>query len=75
MCTDPEHRGLGLATRLVHAVAAGVRERGETPFLHTAATNHTAIRPYEHLGFRLRRTSTVGAVRIPAPQRDRRRNQ
>jgi ribosomal protein S18 acetylase RimI-like enzyme len=66
VCTDPEHRGRGLATRLVRAVAAGIRERGETPFLHTAATNATAIRLYESLGFRLRRTTTFGAVRVPA---------
>ena len=65
VCTDPEHRGRGLATRLVHAVAAGIRDRGETPFLHAAATNVDAIRLYESLGFRLRRTTTFGAVRVP----------
>lgn len=65
VCTDPDHRGRGLATRLVHAVAAGIRERGETPFLHASAANVTAIRLYESLGFRLRRTSEFGAVRIP----------
>lgn len=67
VCTDPGHRGRGLATRLVRAVAAGVRERGETPFLHTAAANATAIRLYESLGFRLRRTRTFGAVHVPVP--------
>ncbi|MFF9779445.1 GNAT family N-acetyltransferase [Streptomyces sp. NPDC013978] len=66
VCTDPAFRGEGLATRLVLAVAHGIRERGETPFLHTAATNTTAIRLYESLGFRLRRTTRFMAARVPA---------
>ncbi|WP_205447183.1 GNAT family N-acetyltransferase [Candidatus Frankia alpina] len=67
VCTDPEHQGSGLASRLVRAVAAGVRARGETPFLHAAATNTNAIHLYETLGFRLRRTVTFRSVRIPGP--------
>lgn len=63
VCTAPEHRGRGLATRLVRAVAAGIRARGETPFLHTGAANTTAIRLYEHLGFALRRTVDFTAYR------------
>ncbi|MFG3023206.1 GNAT family N-acetyltransferase [Streptomyces sp. NPDC048254] len=60
VCTDPGHRGRGLATRLVRAVAAGIRERGDTPFLHAAAGNATAIRLYESLGFTERlRTRTL----------------
>ncbi|MCL6739020.1 GNAT family N-acetyltransferase [Streptomyces neyagawaensis] len=66
VCTDPAFRGEGLATRLIHAVAHGIRERGETPFLHTAATNTSAIRLYESLGFRLRRTTRFMAARVPA---------
>jgi len=65
VCTDAAYRGQGLATRLVHAVAHGIRQRGETPFLHAAATNTNAIRLYESLGFRLRRTSTFQATRVP----------
>lgn len=65
VCTDPAYRGQGLATRLVRAVAAGIRARDETPFLHAAADNPYAIRLYEHLGFTLRRTTTFRAVRIP----------
>ncbi|MFG1995073.1 GNAT family N-acetyltransferase [Actinoplanes sp. NPDC048988] len=66
VCTDAAHRGRGLATRLVRAVAHGIRERGETPFLHTSAANATAIRLYESIGFRLRRRTTFGlyAARI-----------
>ncbi|MFI5671866.1 GNAT family N-acetyltransferase [Streptomyces sp. NPDC051704] len=65
VCTHPRHRGRGLATRLVRAVAAGIRERGETPFLHTAASNTGAIRLYESIGFTLRRRPSFMAVRAP----------
>ncbi|GAA2532555.1 GNAT family N-acetyltransferase [Winogradskya humida] len=63
VCTDAAYRGRGLATRLVRAVAAGIRARGETPFLHTGAANTTAIRLYESIGFELRRSTTFGAYR------------
>jgi ribosomal protein S18 acetylase RimI-like enzyme len=65
VCTDPAARGEGLASRLILAVAHGIRERGETPFLHTGAGNTTAIRLYESLGFRLRRTTAFLAARAP----------
>lgn len=65
VCTDTAYRGQGLATGLVHAVAHGIRQRGDTPFLHAAAGNTNAIRLYESLGFRLRRTRTFQTVRIP----------
>jgi ribosomal protein S18 acetylase RimI-like enzyme len=65
VCTDPDHRGHGQATRLVRAVAAGIRERGDTPFLHAAADNTPAIRLYESIGFTLRRHSPVLQVRTP----------
>jgi ribosomal protein S18 acetylase RimI-like enzyme len=65
VCTDPAHRGRGLGTRLVRAVAAGIRERGETPFLHAAANNATAIRLYESIGFTPRRRTTILQVRTP----------
>ncbi|WP_406130499.1 GNAT family N-acetyltransferase [Streptomyces sp. NBC_00989] len=65
VCTDPVARGEGLASRLILAVAHGIRGRGETPFLHTGAGNTTAIRLYESLGFRLRRTTAFLAARAP----------
>ncbi|MDR6977926.1 GNAT superfamily N-acetyltransferase [Streptomyces sp. 3330] len=65
VCTDPAHRGGGLATRLIRAVGAGIRDRGDTPFLHAAAGNAPAIRLYESLGFVLRRRSTIASVRTP----------
>ncbi|MGN5636878.1 GNAT family N-acetyltransferase [Streptomyces sp. AC154] len=69
VCTHPDHRGRGLATRLVRAVAAGVRERGDTPFLHAAASNTRAIRLYESIGFTLRRRTRFLLVRAPGERR------
>jgi ribosomal protein S18 acetylase RimI-like enzyme len=66
VCTAAEFRGRGLATRLVHAVAHQIRQRGETPFMHAAASNVNAIRLYQSLGFRLRRDATFVAARVPA---------
>jgi ribosomal protein S18 acetylase RimI-like enzyme len=72
VCTDPAHRGEGLGTRLILAVAHGIRERGETPFLHTGAGNTSAIRLYESLGFRLRRTTAFMSARAPEHLTDER---
>ena len=66
VCTDEAYRGQGLATGLVRAVAAGIRARGETPFLHANAANTGAIRLYESLGFTLRRRSLFTALRSVA---------
>ena len=67
VCTDAAYRGQGLGTRLVRAVAAGVRARGELPFLHAAADNVNAIRLYEQLGFTLRRTGSFTILKhVPA---------
>lgn len=65
VCTDAAVRGQGLASRLVLAVAHGIRARGERPFLHATAHNTEAIRLYEQLGFELRRHVTFAAVRAP----------
>ncbi|MDQ8702609.1 GNAT family N-acetyltransferase [Streptomyces sp. LHD-70] len=65
VCTDPAHRGQGLAARLVLAVSAGIRARGELPFLHTGAENTGAIRLYESLGFRLRRELLFFGLEVP----------
>ena len=50
VCTDPAARGRGLAATLVRAVAGGIVERGETPFLNLRADN-PARSLYERLGF------------------------
>jgi ribosomal protein S18 acetylase RimI-like enzyme len=65
VCTDPAYRGLGLAGRLIRAVAVGIRARGETPFLHASAQNAGAIRLYERLGFTERRAITFAILRSP----------
>jgi ribosomal protein S18 acetylase RimI-like enzyme len=65
VCTDDAYRGQGLATRLVRAVALGIRGRGETPFLQATSTNTNAIRLYQSIGFALRRQVLFEAVRSP----------
>jgi predicted GNAT family acetyltransferase len=63
ICTDPAARGQGLASRLIAAVAHGIRERSETPFLHVAASNENAIRLYEATGFVRRRELVFSGLR------------
>ncbi|MBF5081245.1 GNAT family N-acetyltransferase [Quadrisphaera sp. INWT6] len=65
VCTDAAWRGQGLGRRLVLAVAHGTRQRGELPFLHASASNTGAIGLYEHLGFRLRRTTRFAVLTPP----------
>lgn len=55
VCTWPEFRGQGLAARLIRKVMAGMAARCEVPYLHSYASNASAIRLYESLGFRARR--------------------
>ncbi|MDR7276095.1 GNAT family N-acetyltransferase [Catenuloplanes atrovinosus] len=66
VCTDPDFRGKGLATRLVRAVAEVIRGRGETPFMHASATNTGAIRLYEAIGFTVRARPRFAILRSPA---------
>lgn len=65
VCTDPAFRGQGLAGSLVLAVAHEIRARGETPFLHAAASNTGAVALYERLGFELRQRNRFVLVRTP----------
>jgi ribosomal protein S18 acetylase RimI-like enzyme len=65
VCTDASARGHGLASRLVLALAARIRARGELPFLHASADNTTAIRLYHQLGFTLRAEPHFVVVRAP----------
>jgi ribosomal protein S18 acetylase RimI-like enzyme len=64
VCTDPAFRGAGLATRLIGAVVAGIRARGDVPFLHAADTNTGAIRLYRELGFTVRTPVVFAAYRF-----------
>lgn len=59
VCTHPDHRGRGHAGRLMQVVAGRIVARGETPFLHSYASNTGAIRLYESLGFEIRREVTA----------------
>lgn len=63
VCTDPAYRGQGLAKRLVRAVVAGVRERGERAFLAALASNASAIGVYESIGFTRRARAGIIVVR------------
>jgi len=65
VCTDPAARGRGLASRLIRAVAAGIRGRGETPILHASALNTSAIRLYERLGLVTRVVTNFQLVQAP----------
>lgn len=63
VCTHPEARGRGYAPMLMSRVMDEIVRAGKTPFLHTWAGNHGAIRIYERLGFALRRTFELAVVR------------
>jgi ribosomal protein S18 acetylase RimI-like enzyme len=65
VCTDADHRGRGLASRLVRALVRGIRVRGETPFLHLTKENDNAHRVYDSLGFETRTFLDVQGVRAP----------
>jgi ribosomal protein S18 acetylase RimI-like enzyme len=67
VCTDETTRGSGLASRLVRAVTAGIRDRGERALLHVATTNAGAIRLYRSLGFVERRRIDFVLVQPPSP--------
>ncbi|MEI9852841.1 MAG: GNAT family N-acetyltransferase [Sphingomonas sp.] len=54
VCTHPDFRGRGYAGALMRVVIGGILARGETPILHSYATNRHAIALYESLGFRTR---------------------
>jgi ribosomal protein S18 acetylase RimI-like enzyme len=66
VCTHSDFRGSGLGTRLLGAVVHGVRERGDTAFMHAGADNVNAIRLYTALGFRLRRELVFCGFRSPS---------
>jgi ribosomal protein S18 acetylase RimI-like enzyme len=62
VCTRPDHRGQGLASRLMGALIAGIQLRSQQAFLHVLTTNTGAIRLYEELGFRERKTAPLTVV-------------
>ncbi len=68
VCTRSDHRGRGLASRLVGGLIAGIQLRSQRAFLHVLATNTGAIRLYEELGFRVRQTATITVVTREPPR-------
>ncbi|MBX3581890.1 MAG: GNAT family N-acetyltransferase [Rhizobiaceae bacterium] len=62
VCTHPDFRGRGLGKLMTLYAAGQVAARGETPFLHTYASNAAAIGLYEKIGFRLRSHMSVAVV-------------
>ncbi len=66
VCTHPDWRGRGLAGKLMRVVMARIVARGETPFLHSYASNAGAIALYEKLGFRVRREVIATFLERPA---------
>ncbi len=66
VCTDERFRGRGLAAALVGRVMAGILERGDKPMLHAAASNTSATRLYEALGFRFTNPFVGIALQPPA---------
>jgi len=63
VCTHPDARGRGYARMLIARVMDGIRDRARIPFLHSFAHNEGAIRVYESLGFRQRRTFELAVLR------------
>lgn len=51
VCTLPQVRGRGLASRLMRKVIADILDEGRVPFLHSYADNESALALYGHLGF------------------------
>jgi GNAT superfamily N-acetyltransferase len=66
VCTHPDARGRGYARMLIATVVDDIHERGKTPFLHSFADNHSAIRVYQSLGFALRRSLHLAVLKKDA---------
>ena len=65
VCTAPEARGEGLATRLVGELVRRILAQGRRPFMHAATDNTAALRVYEALGFTRRREVRFHGYRVP----------
>jgi GNAT superfamily N-acetyltransferase len=63
VCTHPGARGRGYARMLIAKVMEEIRQRGKIPFLHSFANNDSAVRVYQSLGFRERRTLELAVVK------------
>lgn len=54
ICTHPDFRGRGYASKLTRHLIHTIRSNGDTPFLHTESDNVAAQSLYRKLGFELR---------------------
>jgi GNAT superfamily N-acetyltransferase len=63
VCTHPDARGRGYAHSLMSAVMRLILDAGDTPFLHTFAHNHAAIRIYNALGYEKRLTFHLAVLK------------
>jgi ribosomal protein S18 acetylase RimI-like enzyme len=63
VCTHPDYLGRGYAGALMSEVMRCIRERGETPFLHSRGDNARAIALYERLGFVTRKMGYFAVLR------------
>ena len=65
VCTDPDHRGHGLASTLTAIMAARIAAADRTPILHVMHDNVPAVHTYERAGFSVRATLHPGAYQAP----------
>ncbi len=63
VCTWPEFRGQGLASRLIRRVMENIRSQGAVPYLHSYSHNKGAIALYKSLGFRPRSSMVCTVLR------------
>jgi ribosomal protein S18 acetylase RimI-like enzyme len=66
VCTSESARGEGLGRKLVLAIVANIRARGEEAFLHVMTTNAPAIGLYESMGFTTRCEAEAVILRTPS---------
>ncbi len=62
VCTHPDHRGQGYATRLMKKLILRQTQRGEIPFLHVISDNHAARDLYLAMGFEIYRESALRVI-------------
>jgi len=51
VCVDAEHRGQGIAARLMNSLRRHIHEQGGVPFLHVRSDALSTVRLYGKLGF------------------------
>lgn len=62
VCTHPEHRGKGLAARLIWRLVQDHRRDGLVSWLHVGSNNHRAVELYLRMGFKKIREITLQRV-------------